>query len=756
MTERVLFMSDRELEGVWRCIALSAGALGASGRVRSRIADLAIARSAAESLGLVPLVFRRSGSSTSALQRAMGAVASFELPPLGQDRLAWQELQEMAVLAGERVAESRVLHEWSSASQGSDSGRKSKGAYGTPPELAAEMVGATLSPVLGKGGTPSVCDPSAGHGALLIAAFDHLVEAGYGPAEASVALHGVELDPHAWELCCLLVWLAGAGAAGVELGSIRQRIVLGNALRGRFAHGHDAASCQPSLFASPIDLDTSLVWDDQFQAVFVNGGFDVVVMNPPWESLRHRLSDDAEHWVEREATRRRLSTAVGSVRDDLPPLYSSQGRGDRNLYKGFVELVPHLLRQGGRVGALLPGAFASDLGMQPARELYLAHMAIEQWTSFENLEKYFPIDTRYKFGILIAKRTAQGTKRMQVRFLARHASEIRNAPHVRMSRDELAQLGGQARMFPEISNELELAVLTRAFEAGVRFFDPVGPFGRIKYQRELDLTLDRKSGRFKHVERCRRLGYKSHEDGSWGLGDDSLVPLIEGRMIAAFDFFQKSWRGGSGRTARWTHNEDLPLAACQPQFLAERVQAGIARLAICDVTSATNTRTMLAAWLPPWPCGNTAPVLVLDEVKSSLALLAVLNSMTFDWILRRIVAGLHLNRFYLEATPLPRLGESEVRRLADFAAAATNACPRVASLDRSDRAGLPDTSLDDDAPAAAAVEAAVARGYGLTPEQFSYVLSGDARDRKGLWRYYAAAPGAARIAEESLRLLEAA
>ena len=498
-----------------------------------------------------------------------------------------------------------------------------------------------------------------------------------------------------------------------------------------------------------------MTWDLRFREVFANGGFDAIVMNPPWESLRHKLSLDAEQWAEREETRHRLSNIVDSGRDGLPPLYSRQGRGDRNLYKGFVELVPHLLRDGGRVGALLPGAFASDLGMQPSRELYLKYMAIEQWTSFENLENYFPIDSRYKFGILVARRSASGTKRMRVRFLSRRAPEVR-APHVEVTRAEIAQLGGTAMMFPEVSNEMELAVLKQAFESGTAFFSAESSFGLIRYQRELDLTLDRQSGRFRYVDSCRRDGYTPRDDGSWELKNHSLVPLIEGRMVGAFDFFQKSWRQGRGRTAQWTHNGESRLGSCQPQFLAERIEPGRPRVAICDVTSATNTRTMLAAWIPPWPCGNTAPVLVLDDFEMSLALLAVLNSMTFDWILRRIVAGLHLNRFYLDTTPLPRIAPAEATRLAGFAAGMTNGSPRVASLDASDRADLPTTSLDQCGMTAAEVEAAVARGYGLTPPQFEYLLSGDESERKGLWRYYACDPKAAQIAEESLRLLDAA
>ena len=207
MSERPRFVSRGYLQEEWHHISQTAEALGARGRARSRIADLAIARAAAESLELVPSVLRKPSSSVSRLQRALAAMAAFELPPLSPDPPIWRELQETAALAGEQVAATRALDEWSAASQGSDSARKGKGAYGTPRSLATEMVRKTLEPIARISGVPNVCDPSAGHGALLIAAYDWLVTEGLEPTEACALLHGVELDPHAWELCCLMVWL---------------------------------------------------------------------------------------------------------------------------------------------------------------------------------------------------------------------------------------------------------------------------------------------------------------------------------------------------------------------------------------------------------------------------------------------------------------------------------------------------------------------------------------------------------------------
>lgn len=79
-------------------------------------------------------------------------------------------------------------------------------------------------------------------------------------------------------------------------------------------------------------------------------------------------------------------------------------------YKAFLELVPHLVREQGRIVALLPGAWSSDLGTRHLRDLYLEFTQIEQWTSLENRRGYFPIDCRYKFGILAARRDPWGTR----------------------------------------------------------------------------------------------------------------------------------------------------------------------------------------------------------------------------------------------------------------------------------------------------------------------------------------------------------
>jgi len=715
---------------------------GEEGRTATRVADLLLGRALAGRPGLLDQILE-----PSQLERALSEVALSPLPSLSDEQGVRVQAIDAARRCAVHLADGNSFHLWSESSQAADPGRKGRGAFSTPPALAMVMATGALAGHE-DAELPTVLDPSAGHGGLILPLADALLKQGRSPQEVARSLHGVELDPHARELCCLILWLRFADP-DVGLDALASRIITANALRGGWQHQQQQAAL-PAEESGPAP--SGFVWENAFPEAFGRGGFDVVLANPPWESLRTLRSADTGEWQEREATRLRLSEQVLTGRR-LPPLFSAQGAGDRNLFKAFVELFPHLLKPGGSLFALLPGAFSSDFGMKDARELYLEHMSIERWTGFENLAGYFPIDSRYKFGLLVARRDSRGTRRLRVRSMARHAREASSARgHFSLSRAQIAKIGGSTNMLPEIRDRQELRILERAFDHGSPFFRE-DSFGKVEYRRELDLTLDRKAGKFVHLAEARADGFEPHADGSWRNGSSRLVPLIEGRMVTSWDFYEKSWISGSGRTAVWSANAG-PVGQCQPQFLTVPLSESAFRLAICDVTSATNTRTMRATWVPPWPCGNTAPVLTTLTAKSTLALAAVLNSMTFDWLLRRLASGLHLNRFYLEAMRLPTVDEHELSELAGFAAASMLE-GRAASLPPAVTEELRKAAPRSRVPAAR-VEAIVAGGYQLRPRDLRHMLDPSADDRKGLWRYFAAVPQAEQVAAETVELLEAA
>lgn len=158
--------------------------------------------------------------------------------------------------------------------------------------------------------------------------------------------------------------------------------------------------------------------------------------------------------------------------------------------------------------------------------------------------------------------------------------------------------------------------------------------------------------------------------------EDCLLPLLEGRMLSQFEIASKAYVSGSGRQALWHENagENLnrprqeqsePVFSSQYlvrdcDFYQRRTLLDSARIGFVSVSAATNTRSMMAAILPPYPAGNSVPFLALSAAEAgeqaywAMILVAVLNSFVFDFGLRTRFGGNNLNYFLLDQCSLPK------------------------------------------------------------------------------------------------------
>ena len=683
-----------------------------------RIANLAVA-AASQHANARTRTLPWSGRTVQGL---IPTLALSPLPPMTDDPSAWRNLAARAHEAVRLGSNAAGMHAWAAAYQRASTTQKHLGAYATHQAFASTIARMAIDP-LDKGRTARIVDPSVGAGNLLRAALEQYTA---GQPDRQIRrvilnLFGVEIDPSARELCCLMIWLAGA-SVGVRLADIARNVRVDNALTMDWWAGQDL--------------------------------FEALLINPPWESLRHKV--DGDDCGERAITRDRLSKQEPGA-TGLPPLFSAQGSGDRNLFKAFVELVPHLLVEGGRLGALFPAAFASDAGLTELRGRYLSQFKIAKWTSFENRSRYFPIDTRYKFGLLAATRSNAGTRQLWVRGFATEPTDVRS-PHTLLRRNDIALVGRKYKIIPELTNTRELNILRVALAKGTPLLEP-DTLGPVAYRREVDLSLGK--NRFHHIESMR---FRAAGDGTYTDATSSqYVPLLEGRFVGAYDCFQKSWVSGYGRTAKWVGNDRRPIGACRPQYVITPNCDAPPRVALCDVTAATNTRTVLATLVPPtWRCGNTAPVLEFASLRRALAGLAILNSMVFDWVARRLVSGLHLNKFVLEGLVWPALSREEVTELAVAGWSVCASKPR-SGLSTAQLIHPPFSCSGRAAtsPAAAlqanvTIESSVARGLGISGNQLSAIYDSDKADRRGFWRYFDAEPNALKVAHEAVRALTSA
>ena len=152
----------------------------------------------------------------------------------------------------------------------------------------------------------------------------------------------------------------------------------------------------------------------------------------------------------------------------------------------------------------------------------------------------------------------------------------------------------------------------------------------------------------------------SREGDAW-IGEeeiaDTALPLMQGAMLHQFDFSQKGWVSGTGLQAKWN---PIPWSnkRVEPQFLMSIRDAGaevsrLTKVAFRRGARNTDARTMIASVVARMPCGDMASV--LKTIPSRVPSLAVvLNSAPVDVLVRRRVAGTHVDYHYARETSLPR------------------------------------------------------------------------------------------------------
>ena len=178
-----------------------------------------------------------------------------------------------------------------------------------------------------------ICDPACGSGAFLNQCFDYLheemdfvLDMRYQyDGQRSIFdidkeilqnnLYGVDINIESVEITKLSLWLKTA-KSNQTLASLDENIKCGN-----------------SIIADANIAENAFDWNNEFPEVFENGGFDVVVGNPPYGA---KLSDEQKKYV-------------------FDNYKSTQGGVD--TYKTFFELGLVILKDNGYLGFITPNTF---------------------------------------------------------------------------------------------------------------------------------------------------------------------------------------------------------------------------------------------------------------------------------------------------------------------------------------------------------------------------------------------------------------
>ena len=550
-----------------------------------------------------------------------------------------------------------------------------------------------------------ICDPACGSGAFLIAAYDYLEEqyaeaidhlAMLGEADAEELaeripdfilgenLYGVDLSPESVEITQLALWICSA-RKGRTLLELSGNIVCGNSL----------------IDDAEVDR-RALDWRSVFAVVFdrlKRSGFDCVIGNPPWERLKLQerefftLSAPAIASAVSAAKRRELIAELKTAQPRLFARYDSAkaaaartltcvrrskrypltGKGDINAYVLFAELARSIVAPKGRVGLLVPSGIASD---KTTREFFNALTSGESLVKlydFENRKKIFAdVDGRFKFATLVFGGADVKHKAADFVFFAHGMDDLRDKKrHVALTAADLRLVNPNTRTCPIFRSRRD-ADLTRQIYRNVpvlldRTREAGGnPWG-VEFVTMFHQTNDAEL--FHTTERLAELGFKL-QGNRWRKRSRTFLPLYEAKMVQAYDHRAAGVVVEPGNWVRQGQTKPTSLVSHQnPEFVVQprwwvdesAVEDALgdrgrpAYLCYKDVTSPTNERTMIAAFIPHVGVVNSAPLVLCDDgisYRRQCCLLANLNAAALDFVARQKVGGLHLSFFIVEQLPI--------------------------------------------------------------------------------------------------------
>lgn len=594
--------------------------------------------------------------------------------------------------------------------------RKRFGIYYTPPPFTRFIVERTVGQLIVERVEPledgaarvaalrklRVVDPACGSGAFLIAAYECLEEAyetaihllrvrgrlddaarmerHYSDWILADNLFGVDLSKESVEITQLALWIRSA-RRGTPLSDLSKNIVCGN-----------------SLVADPSVQERAMEWNAAFPEVFQAGGFDCVIGNPPWERLklqereffsasspkiasavnaadRRRLierveREDPELWARYQtakvAAEKTLAYARGCGR------FPFTGRGDVNTYMLFAELSRQLVTADGLIGLLVPSGIATDDTTKRFFGDLMEKRSISALYDFENKEGVFAdVHRSFKFSVLLMNGCDRQANDADFVFFARSIEDLKpRERHIALSARDLKLLNPNTRTCPIFRTRRDCELTKRIYRNIPVLVDKNRKKGgnpwEIKFVTMFHQTNDAEY--FRTGQSLKADGFRL-EGNRWVRRKEIYLPLYEAKMIQAFDHRAASVMVDEANWMRQGQTEETTLVMHQnpefvgmPRFWVDQKEVlerrhGESRgafLAMKDVTSPTNQRTMIAAFIPWSAVVNSAPLIVTTngiDSRKGCCLLANLNSFAYDFVARQKVGGLHLNFFIVEQLP---------------------------------------------------------------------------------------------------------
>jgi hypothetical protein len=480
-----------------------------------------------------------------------------------------------------------------------------------------------------------------------------------------------------------------------------------------------------------------------FPEVFLraNGGFDVLVGNPPWEKLH---VEEHQWWGLRLPGLRSLPMtkrtaqikALMRSRPDLVSEYEQDvatadrarqvlaagpypgiGSGHIDLYKAFAWRNWQLLSNQGVSGVVLPRGALNGSGTEQWRRDVLGKGTFRSVCFLTNSGGWVfeSVHPQYTVALAVLQRgELSGAVRFCGPFHSRAQFESQRA---RMAEVGIQEFDGwtATAAFPLLPTRTTAEVF-RIMQGHPRFKHDE-PFAFRAVQGDLNAASNKELFNT-DLDRARGT-IPVLTGGSISIWNPDYGPPYAKAGHEAEDFVLAKVLASSSKTRSAFFGIKLRGAKDLPMHRP--------RIAFRDICRPTDSRTCIPCLVPPGVLlVHAAPYLVLRKGTESdeAYLLGVLSSIPFDWYVRRIVE-LHLTFELLDYMPIPRPPQADRlrKRVCDIAGRLSARDTRFKSWAKA--VGVPVGTVKSEAEQEdleAELDACVARLYGLTEDAVTHIF----------------------------------
>lgn len=480
-----------------------------------------------------------------------------------------------------------------------------------------------------------------------------------------------------------------------------------------------------------------------FPEVFLreNAGFDALVGNPPWEKVKVEI----DQWWGlripklRGMAQKQKAAALKEFQESRPDLmeeYEAEvdqvdalrailvkgpfpglgSGGDPDLYQAFAWRNWQLLRDGARMGLVLPRGALSGSALAQWRAGVLREGSFaDVCFAINNAGWMFEgVHNSYTVGLTVAERGDE--------HLVRFAGPFSNAKELAAGAGALAEV--DAAEFASWSSNAAFPLIPDATSAEIfrlmkkqPRFDDVRPDWDFQPTTELHSSADKKLYDFDVEESRGRLPVLA------GASFNLWAPDF-GKPYAYADSEEvRSYLGTKlSRAVRNERSAYRGMSKVPGELPLDR-----ARLVFRDIARSNDTRTSIVCLVPPGTAlTEMAPTIVRrrGSAKAEAFLLGTMASIPFDWATRRWVE-LHFKYGTLNSMPIPEFIDANplASRTAEIAG-------RLAAVDQrfaawANDVGVPVGSvpIDEKNALMAELDAVASLQYGLSEEQVEHIFA---------------------------------